>query len=150
MGIRGVKMAAESKSWGTREWNWGYASGGAHDAAAVLRARLSKGGAREEVRWPPPPLLLLTPRTPGFPGWIDQRNTVKMLIFSWFHALASLTILPHFALPQWLGEMVAGESIPWEEVKLCLALKWQRAARERRDGGPGGYADVLDTLVAGK
>jgi len=31
-----------------------------------------------------------------------------------------------------------------------LALKWQRAARERRDGGPGGYADVLNTLVAGK
>ena len=51
-----VRMAA-SKSWGTRDWNWGYASGGAHDAAAVLRARLSKGEAREEVRWPPPPPL---------------------------------------------------------------------------------------------
>ena len=65
-----VRMAA-SKSWGTRDWNWGYASGGAHDAAAVLRARLSKGEAREEVRWPPPPLLLLpccTARAPVAPG----------------------------------------------------------------------------------
>lgn len=62
-----------------------------------------------------------------------------------------LTLFPLRLLSsQWLGDMLVGESIPWEEVKLCLALKWQKAARERRDGGPGGYSDVLDTLVAGK
>lgn len=44
---------------------------------------------------------------------------------------------------------MGGESVGWEEVKLCLALCWQRAAREQRDGGTGGYSQVLDTLVRG-
>ena len=34
--------------WGTAQWNWGYAQGAAHDAAAELRSALSTEDARRE------------------------------------------------------------------------------------------------------
>lgn len=34
--------------WGTPSWNWGSAVGGAHDAAAELRARLNSRAARAQ------------------------------------------------------------------------------------------------------
>ena len=37
-----------TKMWGTAAWNWGYAQGAAHDAAAELRSALSTEDARRE------------------------------------------------------------------------------------------------------
>lgn len=80
--------------WGTREWNWGFANGLAHDEAFKLRSRLSSPANREA----------------------------------------------------WLKSVGDGE-IDQEEVKLCLALKWQRAGHERRAGG---YLEVMDRLASGE
>jgi hypothetical protein len=51
---------------------------------------------------------------------------------------------------KWVTALLNDEKMDWEVVKLCLALKWQKAAREGRDGGKGGYGDVLERLVACK
>jgi len=40
-------MSLAAASWGTSEWNWGYASGTAHDEAAKLRPTLDTGAKRE-------------------------------------------------------------------------------------------------------
>merc|ERR1719271_10481 len=37
-----------NKMWGTAAWNWGYAQGAAHDAAAELRSALSTEDARRD------------------------------------------------------------------------------------------------------
>jgi hypothetical protein len=43
--------------------------------------------------------------------------------------------------------MIGGSTtVEWEDVKLVLALKWQKAARERRDGGAEGYAYVMEQM----
>lgn len=86
-------------TWGSPTWNWGYAVGDAHDAAAVLRQRLQSQPLRA--------------------AWLQQM-------------------------------VVAPAEVPWEDVKLALALLWQRASRERRDGGPGGWSDVMWNLVDAK
>eukprot|EP00466_Bigelowiella_natans_P020207 jgi/Bigna1/69362/fgenesh1_pg.8_\ len=45
----------------------------------------------------------------------------------------------------WLQELSSKDSeIDWEEVKLALALKWQRAIRERRD--QAGWCHVLEEM----
>ena len=45
---------------------------------------------------------------------------------------------------QWLVSMIGGSSaVEWEDVKLVLALKWQKAARERRDAD---YGFVMERL----
>jgi len=51
----------------------------------------------------------------------------------------------------WLVDMVAGSSeVDWEDVKLVLALKWQKAAREGRDGGVQGYGYVMEQMRLAK
>mmetsp|Transcript_28070 Transcript_28070/g.45023 ORF Transcript_28070/g.45023 Transcript_28070/m.45023 type:complete len:188 (-) Transcript_28070:96-659(-) len=47
---------------------------------------------------------------------------------------------------QWLERLRNGE-VDWEEAKLSLALLFQKAAHERRDGGPLGYPLILTRLV---
>ena len=37
--------------------------------------------------------------------------------------------------------------LPFEEVKLILALAWQRGRWDGSDGGPNGYRSVLATMV---
>lgn len=37
-----------------------------------------------------------------------------------------------------------------EEIKLILALEWQRGRWDGSDGGKGGYGDVLATMAAAK
>jgi hypothetical protein len=40
---------------------------------------------------------------------------------------------------EWLVSMIGdSKTVEWEDVKLVLALKWQKAAREGRDGGDQG------------
>ena len=39
------------------------------------------------------------------------------------------------------------EKPPFEEIKLVLALAWQNGHWDGTDGGKGGYADVLATMV---
>lgn len=39
------------------------------------------------------------------------------------------------------------EPANFEEVKLVLALAWQRGRWDGSDGGPGGYGDVLATMA---
>ncbi|KAJ1484691.1 hypothetical protein T484DRAFT_2490886 [Baffinella frigidus] len=48
---------------------------------------------------------------------------------------------------KWIQALLVDEKLEWEVVKLCLALQWQRAAREGRDGGTGGFGDILERLV---
>lgn len=36
---------------------------------------------------------------------------------------------------------------PFEEVKLVLALAWQRGRWDGSDGGPGGYGEVLNAMA---
>eukprot|EP00242_Pyramimonas_sp_CCMP2087_P009927 CAMPEP_0198201992 /NCGR_PEP_ID=MMETSP1445-20131203/5038_1 /TAXON_ID=36898 /ORGANISM="Pyramimonas sp., Strain CCMP2087" /LENGTH=171 /DNA_ID=CAMNT_0043872685 /DNA_START=318 /DNA_END=833 /DNA_ORIENTATION=- len=51
----------------------------------------------------------------------------------------------------WLEQMVTTDSlVSWSEVKLVLALKWQRAAHARRDGGEAGYGYVMEQLRRAK
>ena len=38
----------------------------------------------------------------------------------------------------------------FEEVKLVLALTWQNGRWSGRDGGPGGYGEVLELMAAAK
>lgn len=45
------------------------------------------------------------------------------------------------------GTNSIGSNIDLEEVKLVLALAWQRGRRDGSDGGRGGYGDVLQTMV---
>eukprot|EP00613_Pedinella_sp_CCMP2098_P008977 CAMPEP_0171654656 /NCGR_PEP_ID=MMETSP0990-20121206/40367_1 /TAXON_ID=483369 /ORGANISM="non described non described, Strain CCMP2098" /LENGTH=158 /DNA_ID=CAMNT_0012234483 /DNA_START=99 /DNA_END=575 /DNA_ORIENTATION=+ len=86
--------ALSSTGWGTREWNWGYASGRAHDEAFAMRSRLSSP---------------------------DQRR-------------------------EWLQECV-NDSLGLEEVKLCLALRWQRSGHE---GKAGDFSRVMESMSQGK
>jgi len=52
---------------------------------------------------------------------------------------------------EWVVALLNDDQNPeWEVVKLCLALKWQKAAREGRDGGTGGYGDILERMAACK
>ena len=49
----------------------------------------------------------------------------------------------------WLREVLKDTTtISWDEIKLALALEWQRAEREGRAGGPDGFARVMDKMVA--
>lgn len=41
-----VEAAPRGHDWASADWNWGYASGSAHDAAGELRGRLSSPPAR--------------------------------------------------------------------------------------------------------
>mmetsp|Transcript_28986 Transcript_28986/g.69162 ORF Transcript_28986/g.69162 Transcript_28986/m.69162 type:complete len:226 (+) Transcript_28986:3-680(+) len=47
---------------------------------------------------------------------------------------------------KWMETLLSDEKLGWDDVKLCLALKWQRAAREGRDGGRGGFGDVMEMM----
>lgn len=38
--------------------------------------------------------------------------------------------------------------VPFEEVKLVLGLAWQRGRWDGSDGGPGGYAEVLNKMAS--
>lgn len=40
--------------------------------------------------------------------------------------------------------------VPFEEVKLILGLAWQHGRWDGNDGGPGGYAAVLDTMAGAR
>ena len=48
----------------------------------------------------------------------------------------------------WLQGLREGTT-DWEEVKLGLALLWEKAAKEGRDGGPFGYPMALTRLMEG-
>ena len=37
--------------------------------------------------------------------------------------------------------------VPFEEIKLILALAWQRGRWDGSDGGPGGYGEVLSLMA---
>jgi len=49
----------------------------------------------------------------------------------------------------WLVQLAQTEpsTTPWEEVKLVLALAFQKAGHERRDGGAGGWLEVMERMV---
>ncbi|KAK3271326.1 hypothetical protein CYMTET_20316 [Cymbomonas tetramitiformis] len=52
---------------------------------------------------------------------------------------------------KWLNSLACNPAlVPWEEVKLALALLWQKAARERRDGGLTGWGFVLEQMSAAR
>ena len=89
-----------AQTWGTKAWNWGYASGGAHDAAALLRRKLSTEDSRR----------------------------------AWLGALVSAADDDH-------------KEPDLEEIKLCFALRCQRAFSQRLIGG---FAPVYDSLTAGR
>ena len=38
-------------------------------------------------------------------------------------------------------------TVSWDEIKLALALEWQRAEREGRAGGPDGFVKVMEKMV---
>ena len=46
----------------------------------------------------------------------------------------------------WLERLNAGTH-DWREVKLALGMLWQKAAEEKRDGGPLGYPMALSRLL---
>ena len=50
-----------------------------------------------------------------------------------------------------MGDLKRGQGPEnFEEVKLVLALAWQRGRWDGSDGGPGGYGDVLEQMAAAK
>eukprot|EP00930_Biecheleria_cincta_P060867 TRINITY_DN46451_c0_g1_i1.p1 TRINITY_DN46451_c0_g1~~TRINITY_DN46451_c0_g1_i1.p1 ORF type:complete len:251 (-),score=41.41 TRINITY_DN46451_c0_g1_i1:97-849(-) len=50
----------------------------------------------------------------------------------------------------WLqGAVVQPNRVPWADMKLALALLWQKAMHEGRDGGPAGWRVPLSRMVAG-
>lgn len=50
-----------------------------------------------------------------------------------------------------VSTLLSGESaIDFEEVKLTLALAWQKGRWDGSDGGAGGYGDVLQTMAQAK
>jgi hypothetical protein len=50
---------------------------------------------------------------------------------------------------EWLVSMIGGSrTVEWEDVKLVLALKWQKAAREGRDGGDQGIGCYVCVYVS--
>ena len=91
-------LASQTQSWGTKAWNWGYASGGAHDAAALIRRKLDTAERRRE--------------------WLQT------LVFEGNDA----------------------DRPDLEEIKLCFALRCQRAFSQRMIGG---YSGVYDALTEG-
>jgi hypothetical protein len=56
----------------------------------------------------------------------------------------------HVLVHQLRSAQGTGDDIPvdFEEVKLILALAWQRGRWDGTDGGKGGYSEVLQYLVA--
>ena len=52
------------------------------------------------------------------------------------------------AREEWMQGLREG-STDWEEVKLGLAMLWEKAAKEGRDGGPFGYPMALTRLLEG-
>ena len=48
------------------------------------------------------------------------------------------------------GNQIDTGEVPFEEIKLILGLAWQRGRWDGTDGGPGGYATVLETMAEAK
>jgi hypothetical protein len=91
-------LASQRRTWGSKAWNWGYANGDAHDAAALLRRKLDTAERRR----------------------------------AWLQTLVS--------------EENDEDRPDLEEIKLCFALRCQRAFSQRTIGG---YAGVYDALTEG-
>ena len=52
------------------------------------------------------------------------------------------------AREEWIQGLIEGGT-DWQEVKLGLAMLWEKAAKEGRDGGPLGYPMALTRLLEG-
>ena len=52
------------------------------------------------------------------------------------------------AREEWMHGLREG-STDWEEVKIGLAMHWEKDAKEGRDGGPFGYPMALTRLLEG-
>lgn len=50
-----------------------------------------------------------------------------------------------------VSTLLSGEvAVDFEEVKLIMALAWQKGRRDGSDGGTGGYGDVLQAMAQAK
>jgi len=108
--------------WSSPDWNWGYASGTGHDCAAICRARWGTEEARAAL--------------------VDAllKSSSSSLVLD---ADADTdTDTDSAAIPD------AALDPPFEEVKLILALAWQRGRWDGTDGGRGGYGAVLSAMAS--
>jgi hypothetical protein len=64
-----------------------------------------------------------------------------------FQSRSSRTQLVRDLLNPANGEDAAAQATDLEELKLVLALAWQRGRWDGSDGGPGGYGEVLSHMA---
>uniref|UniRef100_A0A7S1TQ55 Uncharacterized protein n=2 Tax=Phaeomonas parva TaxID=124430 RepID=A0A7S1TQ55_9STRA len=118
-------MRAEGVGWASRDWNWGSASGTAHDMAMALREKLRVHPDPNTDPNPEPPTLTLALTLP--PPTYTQQKTKKSRL-------------------SWAERVVRGE-VDMLEVTLALGLRIQHAARAGMDGDGAGW-NLMMNLAA--
>lgn len=116
----------ENSGWSSSEWNWGSSIGTGHDCAKICRQKFANQRVRQELVTQ----LLnsgkdddgiqtsFTEDNRRFPTTINDSRTTS-----------------------------CQQNIDFEEIKLVLALVWQRGRWDGSDGGPGGYSEILHHMV---
>jgi hypothetical protein len=112
-----------NSGWKSPQWNWGSARGTGHDCASICRSRWSK---REDRRKLVHSLLQLSPVSSSSSSISAAKSNTNNKIEE---------------------EEEEEEEVSFEEIKLILALAWQRGRWDGTDGGPTGYRSVLQTMA---